>query len=57
MSLVHKPEMTEENLAAHRANGQLTHMLLKVRKGALAEKEGENEGTSGDVYEKKGQQI
>ena len=49
MSLVHKPEMTEENLAAHRANGQLTHMLLKVRKGALAEKEGENEGTSGDV--------
>ena len=24
MSLVHKPEMTEENLAAHRANGQKT---------------------------------
>ena len=24
MSLVHKPEMTEENLAAHRANGSLS---------------------------------
>jgi hypothetical protein len=30
-------------------------MLFKVRKGALAEIEGENEGTSGDVYENKGQ--
>ena len=25
MSLIHKQEMTEENLAAHRANGQKTH--------------------------------
>ena len=33
---------------------QLTHMLFKVRKGALAEIEGENEGTSGDMYENKG---
>ena len=24
MSLVHKPEMTEENLSAHRANGSLS---------------------------------
>jgi len=33
---------------------QLTNMLFKVRKGALAKIEGENEGTSGDMYEDKG---
>ena len=34
---------------------RLTHVLIKVRKGALSQKDVKNEGTSGDVYEKKGE--
>ena len=34
---------------------RLTHVLIKVRKGAQSQKDVKNEGTSGDVYEKKGE--
>jgi hypothetical protein len=34
---------------------RLTHMLIKVRNGALAHRDVKNEGTSGDVYENKGE--
>ena len=33
---------------------RLTNTLIKVRKGALTHKDVKNEGTSGDVYENKG---
>ena len=33
---------------------RLTHTLIKVRNGALTHKDVKNEGTSGDVYENKG---
>jgi hypothetical protein len=34
---------------------RLTNTLIKVRNGALTHKDVKNEGTSGDVYEKKGE--
>jgi hypothetical protein len=34
---------------------RLTNTLIKVRKGALIHKDVKNEGTSGDVYENKGE--
>jgi hypothetical protein len=34
---------------------RLTNTLVKVRNGALAHKDVKNEGTSGDVYENKGE--
>jgi hypothetical protein len=34
---------------------RLTNVLLKVRNGALTQKDVKNEGTSGDVYENKGE--
>ena len=33
----------------------LTYALIKVRNGALTHKDVKNEGTSGDVYENKGE--
>ena len=34
---------------------RLTNTLIKVRNGALTHKDVKNEGTSGDVYENKGE--
>ena len=33
---------------------RLTNMLIKIRNGALGQRDVKNEGTSGDVYENKG---
>ena len=34
---------------------RLTNVLFKVRNGALTQRDVKNEGTSGDVYENKGE--
>jgi hypothetical protein len=36
---------------------RLTNMLIKVRNGVLTHRDVKNEGTSGDVYENKGQET
>jgi hypothetical protein len=52
MSLIHKQEMTEEKLAAHRANGQKS--LFKVRKVELTRENARNGDRPGYVHEKTG---
>ena len=53
---------TEKALLMHRMKHsslgplwRLTNVLFKVRNGALAHRDVKNEGTSGDVYENKGE--
>jgi hypothetical protein len=39
--------MREKKLAANRRNARLTNVLIKVRSGALTQKDVKNEGRSG----------
>jgi len=47
MSLVKKPTMTPRKLAAVRRNARLTNVLIKVRNGALTQKDVKNAGRPG----------
>ena len=47
MSLVKKPTMTLRQLAAVRRNARLTNVLIRVRNGALTQKDVKNAGRSG----------